>query len=149
MYIVSAIGILNLLILVALSICMQSNEISAKTQMQVFTGYVVIGGSILMYLAHLIGTFGDKRANTLMAAIQNIKKGDLTQKIVINGKSGFNRMAFKLDSARKDVTNFVDTRQAWSHSLIRLAKTCLLSAKKPLEGCSTTSRNGNSCDSDE
>jgi len=66
--------------------------------------------SITLYaIATYIGNFGMIRANTLVAGIQNIKKGDLTQKVAIAGKSDFSWMAFELDSARKNVANLVHT----------------------------------------
>jgi len=78
-------------------------------QLKVVGGFVVIGSALIMFMAHVIGRFGDKRATTLVNGIQNIKKGDLTQKIAISGKSDFSWMAFELDSARKNVANLVHT----------------------------------------
>ena len=109
MYLIGAFGIIALLGLVFVEWYMVFSDISAINQFYVVLGYVVLGSVIIMYLAHVIGRFGDKRATTLVGAIQNIKKGDLTQKVVIPGKSDFSWMAFELDSARKNVANLVHT----------------------------------------
>lgn len=134
MYIVAALGILNLVILGALSIYMQINQHTATTQIQVFAGYIVIGGAILMYLAHLIGVFGDKSANTLVAGIQNIKKGDLTQKVAIGGKSDFSWMAFELESARKNVANLVHTLAGGVAQLNTASQNMSSISKETVEG---------------
>ena len=72
-------------------------------------GTSVVIGSLLFIISSYIGGFGAKRANTLVAGIQNIKKGDLTQKVAISGKSDFSWMAFELNSARKNVAGLVNT----------------------------------------
>ncbi|GAB4288013.1 MAG: hypothetical protein Kow0083_00420 [Methylophaga sp.] len=109
MYIVAGIGIVGLLGLALLEWYMLSVGMTASRQLYAVLIYVIAGSVIVLYLAHLIGRFGDKRANALVEAIQNIKKGDLTQKIMIPGKSDFSWMAFELDSARKNVSNLVHT----------------------------------------
>ncbi|WP_235045541.1 methyl-accepting chemotaxis protein [Methylophaga lonarensis] len=109
MYIVAGLGIIGLLLLAVASLLMIRSTLDYATQMQIIIAVVVVGSVIIMYLAHLIGRFGDSRANTLVSGIQNIKKGDLTQKIAISGKSDFSWMAFELDSARKNVANLVHT----------------------------------------
>ncbi|MDO8826516.1 methyl-accepting chemotaxis protein [Methylophaga sp.] len=109
MYIVAGLGIIALLLLAGLMFYMELNEFSSMQQLKVVAGFVVIGSIFIMFMAHVIGRFGDKRATTLVNGIQNIKKGDLTQKIAISGKSDFSWMAFELDSARKNVANLVHT----------------------------------------
>lgn len=109
MYIVAGIGIVGLLGLALLEWYMLRVGMTASRQLYAVLIYVITGSVIVLYLAHLIGRFGDKRANALVGAIQNIKKGDLTQKIMIPGKSDFSWMAFELDSARKNVSNLVHT----------------------------------------
>ncbi len=109
MYLVAGMGIVGLLGLAILEWYMLNSGMSAQTQLYAVLTYVVAGSVIIMYMAHVIGRFGDKRATTLVEAIQNIKKGDLTQKVVIPGKSDFSWMAFELDSARKNVANLVHT----------------------------------------
>jgi methyl-accepting chemotaxis protein len=109
MYIVAGLGIIGLLLLAVLMFYMALNEFSSMQQLKVVAGFVVIGSIFIMFMAHVIGRFGDKRATTLVNGIQNIKKGDLTQKVAISGKSDFSWMAFELDSARKNVANLVHT----------------------------------------
>ncbi|ODN66061.1 methyl-accepting chemotaxis protein [Methylophaga muralis] len=109
MYIVAGLGIIGLLLLAGLMFYMELNEFSSTQQLKVVAGFVVIGSIFIMFMAHVIGRFGDKRATTLVNGIQNIKKGDLTQKVAISGKSDFSWMAFELDSARKNVANLVHT----------------------------------------
>ncbi|MTI63786.1 methyl-accepting chemotaxis protein [Methylophaga sp.] len=109
MYLIGGFGIVGLLGLVVLEWYMMTTEMSAMNQLYAVLTYVLLGSVIIMYLAHVIGRFGDRRATNLVEAIQNIKKGDLTQKVVIPGKSDFSWMAFELDSARKNVANLVHT----------------------------------------
>ncbi|MCB2427814.1 methyl-accepting chemotaxis protein [Methylophaga pinxianii] len=109
MYIVAGFGIISLVLLAGLMFYMELNAVTSMQQLKVVGGFVVIGSAIIMFMAHVIGRFGDKRATTLVNGIQNIKKGDLTQKIAISGKSDFSWMAFELDSARKNVANLVHT----------------------------------------
>lgn len=109
MYIVAGFGIIGLLLLAGLMFYMELNAVNSTQQLKVVGGFVVIGSALIMFMAHVIGRFGDKRATTLVNGIQNIKKGDLTQKIAISGKSDFSWMAFELDSARKNVANLVHT----------------------------------------
>jgi methyl-accepting chemotaxis protein len=109
MYIIAGGGIAALLGLAIMVWYLLSTGADATTQLYALLTYVVVGSAIVMYLAHYIGRFGDRRATTLVEAIQNIKKGDLTQKVVIPGKSDFSWMAFELNSARKNVANLVHT----------------------------------------
>jgi methyl-accepting chemotaxis protein len=109
MYIVAGFGIIGLVLLASLMFYMDLNAVTSMQQLKVVAGFVVIGSAFIMFMAHVIGRFGDKRATTLVNGIQNIKKGDLTQKIAISGKSDFSWMAFELDSARKNVANLVHT----------------------------------------
>jgi methyl-accepting chemotaxis protein len=109
MYMVAALGIFGQLFLAALYFYMTMEEMAPSAQLKVTSIFVVIGSGIMLFMAHLIGRFGETRANTLVAAIQNIKKGYLTQKIGIPGVSDFSWMAFELDSARKNVSGLVHT----------------------------------------
>ncbi|MDQ7073156.1 MAG: methyl-accepting chemotaxis protein [Gammaproteobacteria bacterium] len=70
---------------------------------------VAIVGGVLYWAASYMGKFGAIRANTLVEGINNIKKGDLTRKVTISGKSDFSWMAFELDSARVNVAELVHT----------------------------------------
>lgn len=109
MYLVAGGGIAGLLGLAVMVWYLLSSGADLQTQLYALLTYVLVGSAVIMYIAHYIGRFGDKRATTLVEAIQNIKKGDLTQKVVIPGKSDFSWMAFELNSARKNVANLVHT----------------------------------------
>jgi methyl-accepting chemotaxis protein len=78
-------------------------------QITILTIFTTIVSALLYLIATYIGNVGMARANMLVAGIQNIKQGDLTQKISISGKSDFSWMAFELDNARKNVADLVHT----------------------------------------
>lgn len=110
MQIVAILGIVGLVLLIALYWYLQTSGTPAEEQLWILAGFVVVGSAVLYFAATHIGKFGAvNEANMLVAGIQNIKKGDLTQKIVIQGKSDFSWMGFELDSARKNVANLVKT----------------------------------------
>jgi methyl-accepting chemotaxis protein len=110
MQIVAILGIVGLVLLMALYWYLQTSGMPAEDQLWIIVAYVVVGSGVLYLAATYIGKFGAvNEANMLVAGIQNIKKGDLTQKIVIKGKSDFSWMGFELDSARKNVANLVKT----------------------------------------
>jgi methyl-accepting chemotaxis protein len=109
MQIIASLGILGFIVLAGLLLYLESSGFSVEDQLM-YVGIVAVIGSIALFLfATYVGDFGAQRANTLVAGIQNIKKGDLTQKIVISGKSDFSWMAFELNSARKNVASLVHT----------------------------------------
>lgn len=109
MYIVAGFGIIGLILLAVLSLYMMTHAVAPAQQFKAIAALVVIGSACILFIAHTIGRFGDAHANLLVNAIQNIKQGDLTQKIAIAGKSDFSWMAYELDSARKNVANLVHT----------------------------------------
>jgi methyl-accepting chemotaxis protein len=109
MYIVAGLGVLGQLLLGGFVLYLESGAIETSQQILYIILFVAVVSTINMYLAHVIGRFGEMRANVLVGGIQNIKKGDLTQKVSIAGKSDFSWMAFELDSARKNVANLVHT----------------------------------------
>lgn len=109
MYIVAGFGIIGLVLLAGLIFYLELNAVRPAQQLKLVAGFVVIGSIFIMAIAHIIGRYGDKRAASLVNGIQNIKKGDLTQKITVSGKSDFSWMAFELDSARKNVASLVHT----------------------------------------
>jgi len=109
MYIVAVLGIFGQFILAGLGWYLGSNNVDPSDQLKITGIFVAIGSFIMIYMAHIIGRFGEVRANTLVGAIQNIKKGDLTKPVSIAGKSDFSWMAFELDSARTNVANLVHT----------------------------------------
>ena len=105
MQLVAVMGVVGLFLLVGIFWYLGLSNY----QLMVGLGAVVVTGILLFIIASYIGDFGAVRANTLVAGIQNIKKGDLTQKVVISGKSDFSWMAFELNSARKNVAELVNT----------------------------------------
>ncbi|WP_417511965.1 methyl-accepting chemotaxis protein [Methylophaga sp.] len=109
MYIIGGLGVFALLGLLVLEGYMYHSDIKEIEAIYIAAIYVVVASIAVIGIAHYIGRFGDKRATTLVGAIQNIKKGDLTKKVAISGKSDFSWMAFELDSARKNVANLVHT----------------------------------------
>jgi methyl-accepting chemotaxis protein len=109
MYIIAGFGIVGLIMFGALSWYLTHNGLSGSTIIYIELGFILVGSIFIFGMAHFIGRFGEVRANVLVGAIQNIKKGDLSQKVVIPGKSDFSWMAFELDSARKNVSNLVHT----------------------------------------
>jgi methyl-accepting chemotaxis protein len=110
MQFVAALGIMGVVLLVVLFWYLQSSDIALDKQWWIILSFAGVGCGLLYVFAFYIGAYGAKHeANTMVAGIQNIKKGDLTQKIVIKGKSDFSWMAFELDSARKNIANLVKT----------------------------------------
>lgn len=109
MYMVAALGIIVLIGQALIAWFLYRSGAPEQQTLYTTLVYVVVASVIVMFIAHYIGRFGDKRATALVEAIQNIKKGDLTHKITISGKSDFSWMAFELDSARKNVANLVHT----------------------------------------
>ncbi len=134
MYIVAGFGIIGLLLFALLGWYLQTAQLANATQWQITVGYIVVASAIVMYLAHVIGRFGDLRATTLVTGIQNIKKGDLTQKIVISGKSDFSWMAFELDSARKNVSNLVQTLTSGVDQLNTATQNMAVISKETVSG---------------
>ncbi|HEC59610.1 MAG TPA: methyl-accepting chemotaxis protein [Methylophaga sp.] len=109
MQIVAGLGIVFLVLALALFWYMEITGIKPSDQATILTIFTVVVAALLYLIATYIGNIGMARANILVAGIQNIKKGDLTQKVSISGKSDFSWMAFELDNARKNVANLVHT----------------------------------------
>ncbi len=130
MQIVAMLGIAFLVLLTGLFWYMGATV----EQIQVL-GMVMVVVSITLYaIATYMGNFGMVRANTLVEGIQNIKKGDLTQKISIAGKSDFSWMAFELDSARKNVANLVHTLVGGVTQLETASNNMSVISKETVEG---------------
>lgn len=81
MYIVAGFGIIALVVLAGLMFYMELNAVTSMQQLKVVGGFVVIGSALIMFMAHVIGRFGDKRATTLVNGIQNIKKATSHKKL--------------------------------------------------------------------
>jgi len=110
MSLMAIMGIISLLLLIALCWYMESTNTPGVQKFWIAIAYTAVAGVALYVISIVIGNFGAKHeADMLVAGIQNIKKGDLTQKVAIRGKSDFSWMAFELDTARKNVANLVKT----------------------------------------
>jgi len=109
MQIVAVIGVIGLFMLTATYWLLGESGMTHAEQGKLGLLFTIIMSVLLFVIASYIGNFGVRRANILVAGIQNIKQGDLTQKIVIPGKSDFSWMAYELDNARKNVSTLVHT----------------------------------------
>ena len=109
MQIVAVIGVVLLFILTTIYWFLAESGMTPREQGGMGLLFTVIASGLLYGIASYIGKFGAIRANTLVEGILKIKKGDLTQKIAISGKSDFSWMAYELDSARKNVSTLVHT----------------------------------------
>lgn len=109
MQMVAGLGIVALFILMAVYWYLGTSGMSPSQQLKFATIATAIASVVLYLIATYMGNFGAKRANILVAGIQNIKKGDLTQKVDIPGQSDFSWMAFELDTARKNISSLVHT----------------------------------------
>lgn len=134
MYIVAALGIFGQILLAGLYWYLDTNDYEPADQLKITAVFVVIGSFIMVFMAHLIGKFGEDRANTLVGAIQNIKKGDLTKGVAIAGKSDFSWMAFELNSARKNVANLVHTLVGGVTQLEAATKNMSAISKQTVDG---------------
>jgi len=109
MQIIAVLGIVGQLFIIGLGLYFASTGVNSMLDFK-WVGVAGIIICVLLYwVATYIGDFGLSRANTLVSAIQNIKKGDLSQKVTINGQSDFSWMAFELDSVRKSISGLVHT----------------------------------------
>ncbi len=109
MQIVAVLGIIGLIIMTGLFLYFQELGMTTANEIKFSIFSMVIIGGILYWVASYMGKFGAIRANTLVEGINNIKKGDLTHKVAISGKSDFSWMASELDSARVNVAELVHT----------------------------------------
>ncbi|MFW5451288.1 MAG: methyl-accepting chemotaxis protein [Methylophagaceae bacterium] len=134
MQIVAGLGIIGLFLLMAIYWFLEASGTDPRKQLLIATIATVILGGTLYFIATFIGNFGGQRADTLVAGIQNIKKGDLTKKIAIGGKSDFSWMAFELDSARKNVANLVKTLQNGVSQMDTATNNMATISKQTVEG---------------
>jgi methyl-accepting chemotaxis protein len=109
MQIVAGLGIVFLMLVLGVFWYLETSGGQPNDQITILTIFTTIVSALLYLIATYIGNVGMARANMLVAGIQNIKQGDLTQKISISGKSDFSWMAFELDNARKNVADLVHT----------------------------------------
>lgn len=137
MYMVAGLGVFGLLLLAFLNWSLVANGAPSAKILQISSFFVVIGGILLVVIADYIGRVGEQRGNTLVAGIQNIKKGDLTQKVVIPGKSDFSWMAYELDVARKNVANLVHTLVGGVEQMEAATKNMAKISKQTVDGVLT------------
>lgn len=109
MQLIAMFGIASVFLIIGLGLYFASLGMSSVSEFKWVIGTGIVIGIIQYAIATHIGNFGLSRANTLVGAIQNIKKGDLTQSVTIPGKNDFSWMASELDSARKNVSKLVQT----------------------------------------
>jgi methyl-accepting chemotaxis protein len=109
MYLITGVGVLGIVLCLLLTWFLSQSGMSQNQATMLEVIFIILFSGVYWMMAHYIGRFGDKRAMTLVEALQNIKKGDLSQKVVIPGKSDFSWMAYELNSARKNVANLVHT----------------------------------------
>ena len=109
MQILAGLGIVFLILLLGVFWYLDSSDTKSSDKISILLVFTSIVAVLLYVIATYIGNVGMLRANILVSGIQSIKKGDLTQKISISGRSDFSWMAFELDNARKNVANLVHT----------------------------------------
>ncbi len=137
MQILAVIAIIALFLLMGLYTYLSASGNTVSEQLLIGT-IVTITMSVGLYaIATYIGNFGAKRANILVEGIQSIKKGDLTQKIAIPGKSDFSWMAYELDSARKNVATLVHTLIGGVAQLETATQNMTTVSKEAVEGVLT------------
>ena len=135
MQIVAILSIVLLVLLMGLYWYLESSGVPTEERWWIAIIYVVVGSAVLYASATYIGKFGAVReANMMVAGIQNLKKGDLSQKIVIPGKSDFSWMGFELDSARKNVANLVKTMTGGVTQLEAATENMASISKQTVEG---------------
>lgn len=137
MQMVALIGVICLFILTGLYWLLNKMGLPHAEQDMIGLIFTVVVGAGLFFFATFVGNFGAKRADTLVEGIQNIKKGDLTNKVVIPGKSDFSWMAFELDSARKNVSSLVHTLVGGVEQLETATKNMAGISKETVDGVLT------------
>ncbi len=134
MQMVAGLGIIGLFLLMAIYWFLETSNTDPSTQLLIAAIATAILGGTLYAIATFIGNFGVQRADTLVAGIQSIKKGDLTKKITISGNNDFSWMAFELDSARKNVANLVRTLQNGVSQMDTATNNMATISKQTVEG---------------
>jgi methyl-accepting chemotaxis protein len=76
----------------------------------IVAGSVFLVGTILMFgAANYLGSRAGNRAYTVVKAMGSMAKGDLTNKVRVEGKDEFSWMAYEYDSARKAVASLLNS----------------------------------------
>ena len=76
----------------------------------VLAGSVFLVGTLLMFgAANYLGSRAGNRAYTVVKAMGSMAKGDLTNKVRVEGKDEFSWMAYEYDTARKAVASLLNS----------------------------------------
>jgi len=134
MQIVALLGVVSLFSLCGLYWFLEIYSTDADQHLTIAAIFTAVVSIVLYLVATYIGDFGGKRATILVSAIQNIKQGDLTQKVAIAGKSDFSWMAFELNSARKNILTLVHTLIGGVTQLETASKNMAAVSKETVEG---------------
>jgi len=134
MQIVALLGVVSLFSLCGLYWFLEISSTDADQHLTIAAIFTAVVSIVLYLVATYIGDFGGKRATILVSAIQNIKQGDLTQKVAIAGKSDFSWMAFELNSARKNILTLVHTLIGGVTQLETASKNMAAVSKETVEG---------------
>ncbi len=137
MQIVAMLGVAGMVALSVLYIYIDGSSIAEEDHLLIVVIAMALISAALYFTATYMGNFGASRANTLVAAIQNIKQGDLTQKVSIAGKSDFSWMAFELNSARKNIASLVHTLIGGVGQLESATKNMAVVSKETVQGVLT------------
>jgi methyl-accepting chemotaxis protein len=76
-----------------------------------------IGCGIMFSVAIYLGNHAGNRAYSIVKAMSSMAKGDLTNKVRLEGKDEFSWMAYEYDSARKSVATLLESVTATALSL--------------------------------
>ncbi len=82
----------------------------------------LIGCAIMFSTAIYLGKHAGNRAYTIVQAMGSMAKGDLTNKVRLEGKDEFSWMAYEYDSARKAVATLLESVTATALSLAASAE---------------------------
>ncbi|MFT7234812.1 MAG: methyl-accepting chemotaxis protein [Methylophagaceae bacterium] len=137
MQFVAIIGVIGLFSSTAVYLYLAKSGMTLADQGVIGLIFTVVVSAGLYICATMIGNFGSTRANVLVDGIQNIKKGDLSKKIAISGKSDFSWMAFELDSARKNISALVHTIVGGVAQLETASKNMAAISKETVDGVLT------------
>jgi methyl-accepting chemotaxis protein len=137
MYLLAGIAIAGVILSQLLLWYLSLKEVSGDHLLIAELVYLVAFSIFVAASAHHIGVFGDKRSLTLVEALQKIKKGNLSEPVVIPGKSDFSWMAYELNSARKNVANLVHTLVGGVEQLNKATEDMKVISQETLNGVLT------------